>query len=627
MCGICGWYIQESQPGFDEQALANMREAMLHRGPDEAGAFLSERCGLGHRRLSIIGLADGQQPMWNEDQTIVVVFNGEIYNYSQLKNELESKGHQFRTHSDTEVLVHLWEEAGPEMVQRLRGMFAFVLYDLNQEVVFGARDRFGQKPFFYSWNNQQFCFASEIKSLLAHPAIPRELDPAALDQFLFYQFIPQPRTMFRGVHQLPAAHSFILRDGQLSFHRYWQLDFQPEPAPDEQREQDILEKLRHEIKDAVESHMISDVPVGLFLSGGLDSSYIAAVCHQILDHPLRSFSISFPETKYDEQEFAETVSKSFGLEHHIFRFDPTDLQAWLEKSIRFFDQPLADSAALPLMMLSEQTAEHVKVVLTGDGGDELFGGYQKHMRAGQSSAFVRLMASSLPSWFQTANLAACQSDPSGRRRLTARLARWGIPEHVSGYFKNFWEGWDRFRLYQSDYREQIPASFESIDQLDPGLIRPTDILNRMLQIDCGDYLVGDLLLKTDYATMSGSIEARAPFLDHQLAETAARLPLQLKATATETKVALRRLAEAALPPEIFQRPKRGFGLPVKQWFAKDLADWLRMQLVENSITAEKFFRREVVEQYLTEHREGKQNHASRLYALLTFELWCRNYLS
>ncbi|QDU81999.1 Asparagine synthetase [glutamine-hydrolyzing] 1 [Polystyrenella longa] len=627
MCGICGWYIQEPQAGFEEQALQAMRDAMLHRGPDEAGSYVSARCGLGHRRLSIIGLSDGQQPMWNEDQTVVVVFNGEIYNYEPLKAELESKGHQFRTHSDTEVLVHLWEDAGPEMVQRLRGMFAFVIYDLKQEIVFGARDRFGQKPFFYSWNDQQFLFASEIKSLLAHPAVKPELNPAALDQFLFYQFIPQPRTLFKGIHQLPAAHSFLLRGGELTLHRYWQLDYQPEPLADEVGQQRILGELRYDIEEAVRSHLISDVPVGLFLSGGLDSSYIAAVCHRVLDQPLSSFSISFPGTKYDEQEYAETVSKNFNLKHHVFRFDPGDLQTWLEKAIRFFDQPLADSAALPLMLLSEQTAEHVKVVLTGDGGDELFAGYGKHMRASQSSAFVRLMQSSLPSWFATGNLAACEADPIGRRRMTARLARWGLPEHVSGYFKNFWEGWDRDRLYQPEFREQIPVPLAAIDDMAADLERPHDVLNRMLQIDCGDYLVGDLLLKTDYATMSGSIEARAPFLDHQLAEKAARLPLNMKATTFETKVALRRLAQQDLPEEIFKRPKRGFGVPVKQWFAGELSGWLKTQLVDESVATERYFRREVVEKYLAEHQRGQRNHASRLYALLTFELWCRNYLS
>ncbi|MEZ6044744.1 MAG: asparagine synthase (glutamine-hydrolyzing) [Planctomycetaceae bacterium] len=624
MCGICGWYIQNPHDGFQEAALQQMRDAMLHRGPDEAGIYLSEHCGLAHRRLSIIGLSDGQQPIWNEDQSVVVVFNGEIYNYESIKASLESRGHQFRTHSDTEVLVHLWEEYGSEMVTHLRGMFAFVIYDLKREILFGARDRFGQKPFFYSWHEQEFLFASEVKSLLTHPRVNRELDVNALDQFLFYQFVPPPGTLFKGIRQLPAAHSFLLQSGTLTIKRYWELEYQPEADPTPEREAEILEEVRQEIADAVRSHMISDVPVGLFLSGGLDSSYIAAVCSRILDQPLSSFSISFPGTKYDEQEFAELVSKSFNLRHHVFRFAPTDLQGWLEKAIYFFDQPLADSAALPLMMLSEQTAEHVKVVLTGDGGDELFAGYGKHMRADQSSRLIRQIASSLPSWFSTSDLAACKADPIGRRRLLTRLARAGLPEHACGYFKNFWEGWDRYQLYRPEFREQLAMPFKAID--DHGLSRPADLLNQMLQIDCGDYLVGDLLLKTDYATMSGSIEARAPFLDHQLAERIARLPLRLKATRSETKVALRKLAEQDLPPEIFKRPKRGFGVPVKQWFMGELADWLQEQLIDQAKTINQFFEPEVVQCYLKEHRTGKRNHASRLYALLVFELWGRRYL-
>ncbi len=623
MCGICGAFSTDATAPLTQERLSAMVEALSHRGPDDHGTYLRDNCALGQTRLSIIDVAGGHQPLFNEDGTVAVIFNGEIYNFAELRQSLLQKGHTFQTRSDTEVIVHLWEEEGTRCVERLRGMFAFVLHDRRRNVLFGARDRFGQKPLFYHWRNGTFAFASEIKALLKLPNVSRDLDLKALDQFLFYQFVPHPRTLFEGISQLPPAHTFLIEQGELHLRRYWEQSFEPQPHVDDREH---LERIEESLADAVTSHLVSDVPVGIFLSGGIDSSLIAALAARQSAQPLQSFSISFPEERYDESQYARLASEAFGTDHHDFRFEPGDIKSRLVGLAQTFDQPIADRAALPLLLLSEQTARKVKVVLTGDGGDELFAGYEKYRAAAPAPKWIRRVDAMWSQLFSQKELARCSADRLRLRKLRSRAARRYLPETASTYFKHFWEGWERHRLYRGEVAEKLEQGFESIGNgVDP-TGQTLDPLNRMLRIDSLGYLPDDLLLKTDLATMAYGLESRAPLLDHQLAATAARLPLHLKATPQESKVALRRIATRLLPEQLVSRPKRGFGVPLKQWFRNELRGWVRECLVDDSTAMPIYFQRQEIESTLGEHESGRRNHASKIYSLLVFELWYRHYM-
>jgi asparagine synthase (glutamine-hydrolysing) len=570
-----------------------MVECLRHRGPDDRGFHHQDGVSLGHDRLSIIDLEGGHQPIANEDGAVSVISNGEIYNFAELADDLKARGHRFRTRSDTEVIVHLWEDEGPDCVQKLRGMFAFVLHDRRRGVLFGARDRFGQKPLFYHHDEDRgrFAFASEIKALLALPWIPRRLDTVGLDQFLFYQFIPHPRTLIEGVRQLPPAHTFRLVDGRLHLDRYWRPVFEPRPdLPDEQH----LQRLEASVCEAVESHLVSDVPVGIFLSGGIDSSLVAAIATRASGQRLSSFSIGFPGERQDT-----------------------------------LDQPLADPAALPLAYLSEHAAREIKVVFTGDGGDELFAGYEKYSKGARGARLLPWIDRQVPVLFSASRLATCGPDPGGLRKLRSRIAFRRLPVQECIYYKNFWEAWDRDRLYGDDLRQGLKSRFEGLDgrlAAEPGAdgLHPVD---RMLLADQIGYLPDDLLRKTDLATMAWGLEARAPLLDHHLAAVAGSLPAHLKTTGSETKVALRRIAEKWLPPELVGRPKRGFSVPLAEWFRGALRGWVRECLLDSSATLDACFRREGIERVLSEHESGRRNRAAKIYALLFFELWYRHYLA
>jgi len=624
VCGICGFRLSADQSDTEpEQTLHQMVSAIRHRGPDEQGIYLHQRVGLGHARLSIIDLAAGQQPIFNEDNTIAVVFNGEIYNFAELREKLISQGHRFRTNTDTEVLVHLWEQYGRECVSQLRGMFAFVIHDQRQNVLFGARDRFGQKPLYYHHSRGNFAFASEIKALFPLPFFSRKIDPIALDQFLFYQFVPSPRSMFSDVQTLPPAHTFLLEADKLTTERYWQ----PEFASDTNRSNmKHLADVETAIIDAVESHLVSDVPVGVFLSGGIDSSLIAAFANRHRSQPLKSFSIAFPEERYDESPHARLASEHIGTEHHEFLFEPHDVIARIEKLVQTFDQPLADRSALPLQMLCEQTAQHVKVVLTGDGGDELFGGYEKYQQAEFATRRLAPLFKTLSSLFSSSKLGRCAADRYQLRRLCSRIAYQYYPLAPLSYYKHYWEGWDRHALFTADLAQQLQQSFTATDAILNTYQQPEEMLNQMLQLDQLSYLPDDLLLKTDFSTMAYGLESRAPFLDHELATVAGRLPTQLKTTREETKIALRRIAAKYLPASITERPKRGFAVPVRRWFKQQLKDWVSTCLIDESSTVGSLFQKKAVQKILSEHNHGLRNHASKIYSLLVFELWYRHYI-
>jgi asparagine synthase (glutamine-hydrolysing) len=602
--------------------LERMTSVLEHRGPDGLGTHIEGPLSIGHVRLSVIGRENGQQPLFNEDGSVVLVCNGEIYNYHQLRRELIRSGHRFQTDSDAEVLVHLWEVDGPELVHRLRGMFAFVLYDKRQNVLFGARDPFGQKPLFYHQTAQRFAFASEIKSLLQLPDVERRVDRRALDQFLFYQYVPHPGTLFEEIRQISPGHSFFVRDGELQIARYWFPEFEEN---EELSDQQHLDRLETGLRDATRAHLVSDVPVGIFLSGGIDSSLVAALASSETHAGLPTYSISFRGTKDDESRYARLASRTLGLDHYEYAFLASHVEECMPQLAATFDQPLADSAALPLLHLSRQAARDVKVVLTGDGGDEVFAGYRKYRRAAARIVQTRLLAVLGPRVFSSQRLAASVPDRLGLRRLQSRLGMMVVPSQRSAYFRNAWEGWDREQLYSENPGSEITREF-SAWQDHPRAQIVENPVNRMLQIDQEHYLPDDLMLKSDYTTMACGLEARAPLLDPTLARLAGGLPLRLKVTSRQTKIALRAIGRRWLPDELTERPKKGFSFPLSQWFRESLFSWVRNSLLDSSRTVPQFFRREHVERVLGEHREGRRDHAGRIYGLLTFEMWYRNFI-
>lgn len=634
MCGIAGYCGFGKHPP-DRSLLEGMLLALRHRGPDETAIHIDGPVGLAHARLSIIDLQGGRQPLFNEDESIAVVVNGEIYNYRQLRAELISRGHQFRTGSDCEVIVHLWEECREQAVDKLRGMFAFVLYDRRTGTIFGARDRFGQKPLFYHVSPYGFAFASEIKGLLNAPGFSRDLDPIALDQFLFHQFVPQPRTLFEQIKRLPAASRFVVEnvgkgtsewgtdaEARVKIDTYWHPTFVPEESLSDQEH---LDRVESALLDAVESHLVADVPVGVFLSGGIDSSLITAMATQFIKEPPQTFSISFPKSRHDESPFARVVSSTFQTRHKDIPFEPEDYSRILTDAATLFDQPLADAAALPLLVLSEFAARDVKVVLTGDGGDELFAGYRKYRRMASLPGSLGWLTRWSEQAFPASILARCAPDPLGLRKCRTRIASLLAPATTSIYQREAWEGWERFQLYRPEMADRVGRRFEAIIE-SSSPTRGIAPLNRALGTDQGTCLADRLLLKADYSTMAFGLEARAPLLDHLLADVAGKLPLHLKATSKTTKVALREISRRYLPAEIVDRRKKGFSMSTESWFRNELADWTKQCLIKDSVALPRYFAQQAIEQLLTEHQSGKKNHAARIHTLLTFELWMRAYM-
>jgi len=620
MCGICG-FLGGRTPDDAPLMLQRMLTTIAHRGPDSSAWFDEATAGLGHARLSIIDLEGGQQPLFNEDENLVLVCNGEIYNYEELRAGLHARGHVFRTHSDSEVILHLWEEQGEDCLRELRGMFAFALYDRRRSKLFLARDRFGQKPLYFHHSRGQLVFGSEVKAILAHPDVSSELDSSALDGFLFYQFVPGARTLFRNIQAVPPGCFARVAGERCELRQYWR----PLEAGSSTRvSDDPLATTESALLDAVRSHMVSDVPVGVFLSGGIDSSLIAAMAARESAESIESFSVSFDDKRYDETQYAVVAAANAGTRHQVFRFNAEAVREGLHELAALIDQPLADDAALPLLFLSRQTADRVKVVLTGDGGDELFAGYDKYRRLDghYRSPLQRKLRGRL---VDPRDLAQCKPDRFALRRLRRRLGLKAFPELAGCYYKHFWEGWDRYALYSDRQLETLPDGGLPFPSNPPGDIDTA--LGAMAWWDQSSYLPGALLLKTDMTTMAAGLEARAPFLDHKLAAHAAQLNESDKIMNDQTKYILRRLAEHWLPDELAHRPKRGFGLPMKRWLQQDLSSWVSDLLVENSVTVPRYFRRESVHTLLQQHRAGHKNHTGRIYTLLVFELWHRHYMS
>lgn len=615
MCGIAGFVGRPENYDDAECLIDRMCQVIRHRGPDDQGIWIGDGIALGMRRLAIIDLTGGHQPIGNEDHTILVVFNGEIYNYRHLQAELEQRGHRFQTTCDTEVIVHAYEEYGDDCVKHLRGMFTFALWDHTRQRLFAARDRFGKKPFNYYWDGQQFIFASELKSLL-EAGIPRELNPFALDEYLAYGFVPAPNTIFCGVSKLPAAHTLVYEGGQVRTQRYWELPFVPTCQDDERT---AVERIRELLKEAVDVRLMSDVPLGAFLSGGIDSSIVVGLMSQLMSQPVKTYSIGFEEDAFSELPCARQVAKHFGTDHHELIVRP-NLVVALPELVWAYDEPFADDSMLPTYYVSRLARDQVTVVLSGDGGDEIFGGYTPYRR--------EMVIDRIPSWvrFLVGHGATLLPEGTrGKKRLStmhrdlatrcveaetcfsidSRTALYH-PEHLA-----------RLRTYDPRVRQM--SLFNSTTQL--------DTIARMQYADAHLYLTDDILVKVDKASMLNSLETRAPLLDQYLAEYVSSLPSALRMRHGTLKYLLKQAAADLLPDSLLARRKQGFTTPLDHWFRAELSVYAHELLESPRAHARGIFQPQFIRNLLRAHSQHPLARNGRaIWLLVCLELWFQIYL-
>lgn len=628
MCGISGLVFRDPERPVEETVLGRMNAAIRHRGPDSDGFYLRPGVGLAMRRLAIVDLTTGDQPLSNEDGSVWIVFNGEIYNYPQLRPELEKRGHLFRTHSDTEAIVHLYEEHGLDCVQHLRGMFAFAIWDEKRRRLFIARDRVGKKPLYFAEHDGALLFGSELKCLLQYPGFPREPDLAAIHHYLTLQYVPDPQSALRHARKLPPAHRLVWEAGRVSIERYWQLPYEPKwttPAAE------LRAQVRATITEAVRIRLMSDVPLGAHLSGGIDSAIIVGLMAGLMDRPVKTFSIGFKEEAFNELEHARTVAEKFGTEHHEFIVEPAAIEL-LPSLVEHFDEPFADAAAIPTWYLARMTREHVTVALNGDGGDEAFGGYQRYF-ADPLADLYRLVPKAVRHGVLDRLLRALpvQSGRPVERSVTTalrHLARAADLSHGASVVRwgSFFTEVEKRALYTPEMSQALQAgtSAELLEESFRTALARTR-LDRTLSTDVQNYLPGALLPKVDRMTMAHSLEARSPFLDHAVLELAARLPGAWKVRGTTTKRILRELFADLLPPAITQRGKMGFSVPLALWFRETLAVPLGDLLLASDARIYRYLRRDGVRAIFDENAAGRADHGKRLWALLNLEMWLRKY--
>jgi len=637
MCGITGAVWTAPEQSLDQDTLKRMVEVLRHRGPDDEGmhrAELQVRPGygavpgvaLGHRRLSIIDLATGRQPMANEDGSVWVVFNGEIYNYRDLRQRLEGTGHHFRTNSDTETIVHLYEDSGPDFLTHLNGMFAIAVWDANRRQLLLARDRLGKKPLVYRLEPNRLLFASELKSLLEVPDVPRRLDPQALDAYLTYQYVPHPRTIFQGIAKLPPAHYGVWRDGRLDVRPYWQPDFN---LQEDRPAHEYADQLRGLMTSAVELRLRSDVPLGAFLSGGIDSTIVVGLMCKLSGGPVRTFSIGFPVKEYDETRYARLVADEFGTEHEEFLVEPNAVEV-LPKLVWHYDEPFADSSAIPTWYVSQLTRRHVTVALSGDGGDELFAGYPRYRAVRLASLFDRLPAAvrRVLAGRYWRHLPASPRYKSIRRRLKRFMASLGKPS-VRRYLEwiAIFNEAQRAELYRDEFLATLP-DVDPLEFLRAAAARSSrrDPVTSISLTDLVTYLPCDLMTKVDIASMAHALECRQPFLDYRVVELAARMPIARKFSRGRGKRILLETFSDLIPNAVRRRPKMGFGVPLDHWFRGPLAEFAREVLLDRQTLDRDLFRPEVTRRLLEDHVQGKSDHSGRLWALLVLELWQRRWV-
>lgn len=623
MCGIVG-IVETTGLPVDRSRLAAMNAALQHRGPDEDGFYCNGSVGLAMRRLSIIDVKGGRQPIHNEDKTIWAVFNGEIYNYVELRKSLEKAGHQFYTHSDTETLVHLYEEYGEEGVTRLRGMFAYALWDEKRRRLILARDRIGIKPLYYTAAAGRFMFASELKAFFCIPSFQRELNPAAVQQYLMYLYIPGPETIFQGTVELPPAHYLVYEAGNVSVHRYWQIQYisTKEFSIEEWQEQFMVQ-----FRDSVRSHLISEVPLGAFLSGGIDSSAIVGVMAQELNKPVETFSVGYEGASafQDERKYARLVADRFGTHHYEFVVSP-NIQELLPKLVACFDQPFADSSVIPNYYISELTRHHVTVALSGLGGDEIGGGYERYLGMLWAEHYRRLPRTLrqhlVEPWI------ACLPDVGSGRRWIDRLKRFvssaamEAPDRYAAFVTTF-SADEQHRLLMPDFVNGAqPAAAHLLTKLLSSL-KADSLPHQMMLADLRLYLPGDLLPLSDRVSMAHSLEIRVPFLDHPLLELMARVPTKYKISSWTKKILFKKAFANLLPKTILQRKKVGFSVPLALWLRTELKAMMQEILSADEIKHIGYLNHAEVQKLIEEHLAERANHENKLWALINLVSWHR----
>lgn len=619
MCGICGVLAVDGSGAPERELIGRMNETLYHRGPDSAGEFVEGPLAMAMRRLSIIDLEGGDQPVTNEDGSVVAIQNGEIYNFRELADELRARGHQLRTRSDTEVLVHLYEEHGPDFVGRLRGMFAVAVWDRRRSRLIVARDRYGIKPLYWRHVGGRLAFASELKALLRLPDFSREIDLGAVESYLAMNYVPTPLTIFREAKKLPAGQMLICEGGEVTVRSY----AAPRVARREDlREEDmdeLAEELRDRLRDSVRAHLIADVPVGVLLSGGIDSGVLTALAASVSDRPVSTFTIDFKERDFSETDLARLVAKRYGTDHHELAVEP-DAVELLPRIVEVFDEPFADNSALPTYLISGLASEHVKVVLSGEGADELFGGYYAYLgdvwapRVGGVASALRSVVDRLPSG-------------SSSRRLDDRLKRFTRGAHLPQPDRH--ASWSQ--VFSPEQRERLLVERDAgFDPLAPHRLRwaateGCEELSRAQDLDLGIYLVDDILTKIDRASMAHSLEARVPYLDPVVSDLALALPASMKVRLLGKKRLLRHAAKTLLPEDVLKARKRGFALPVAAWFRGELQPFAREVLSPQRIREQGLLDPAAVTATIDAHVSGREDLSRNIWGLICLSLWHDKY--
>lgn len=625
MCGITGKINRDPRRPVEPALIRRMMDMIHHRGPDEDGLYAQGRAGLGHKRLSIIDLSSGQQPMFNEDGSICIVFNGEIYNFHMLREFLHKRGHTFRTKSDTECILHLYEDYGANCVNHLRGMFAFAIWDEGAQRLLLARDRAGKKPLFYALTDESLIFASEFKALLPDPSLKRDVDPIAIGDYLTYQYVPAPRTIFKQIQKLPPAHTLVYQNDLVQVRPYWELKYEPKLQISEP---EAIERTVALLDESVKIRLESEVPLGCFLSGGIDSSAVVAFMRRHIAGDLKTFSIGFKEQEYNELPFARAIAQKFDTHHEEFVVEP-DAMAVLPRLVWHFDEPFGDSSALPTWYVAEMTRRYVTVALNGDGGDESFAGYERYRGLPKLRRYK-----AIPHLLRR----AMQPLIAGLYRLAPGLPLIEKANYVNTIslldesdlyveFMTIFREYQKALLMSADLRAVI-GRHNAIDYFNEfynhrNAVKPLD---RKMHSDIKTYLPGALLPKVDRTTMAHSLEGRSPFLDHELMQYAAQLPVPIKFGDGTLKHHLKQALTGILPHEILHRRKQGFGVPLGKWFRGNMNEYLKDHLLSREFAGRGWFNMRYVRKLVRDHEKGRQNHSHRLWVLLMLELWARTFL-
>jgi asparagine synthase (glutamine-hydrolysing) len=625
MCGICGKFIYDREGVVPEALVKGMADTIAHRGPDDEGFYISGQIGLGFRRLSIIDLSGGHQPISNEDGTIWIVFNGEIYNYRELRHDLIAKGHVFKTKSDTEVIIHLYEEYGTECVQKLRGMFGLALWDCVKKALFLARDRVGIKPLYYFQGKSFLVFGSEIKAILADPSIPREVEPQIIDRFLTYHYLPGRETPLRNLFKLEPGHILLAQNGKCEVRRYWDLDFSTQRS--QQLSRDIEGDLLALLDETVQLHMISDVPVGFLLSGGVDSTAMLSFAAPKADKPISTFTIGFSAGVVDERPYARLAAERYGAKYYEMSISPSDFATVLPRYVAHMEEPVCQPPAIALYYVSRLASEHVKVLISGEGGDEAFAGYENYRNI---FWFERLRAGLGPLQKPVGASMRSLGQMLNSRVLKKYGARMRVPfedyylSRTSSPYESFAR--ERLNLYSDSMAQQVELD-RSISVTRQYLLhaREYSLLNKMLYVDTNTWLPDELLLKADKMTMANSVELRVPLLDHKVLEFAAGLPRNQKVRGWTMKYLLKKALRGRVPDAILNRRKAGFPVPYDMWLRDSLRKWVDEILLDDRTARRGYFKKGAAEELIKLNQNGS-DHSKELFSLVVLELWHRTFV-